>query len=75
MGNMHETLGLDPAGTGSRVWGRGDTKEESLRQSRLALTEYLSGTRRWNYWNEWVDNGFKFVTSEVDDTFMQSDPL
>ena len=68
---MFITFGLDPHNGSDRVWGQGDTEEESQRQCKLALGEYLAKTRRWNYWNELPDNGFKFVTQERDDTFMQ----
>jgi len=74
MGMMYETYGIDPSGTGARVWGRGDTKEESLRQCKLALNEYLAKTGRWSYWSEWVDNGFTFDTEERSDIYYQEDP-
>ena len=71
---MFVTFGLDPDNGADRVWGKGDTEEESKYQCKLALEEYLLGTRRWKYWHELPNNGFKFVTENRDDTFLLENP-
>ena len=62
-GDYYITDGLDPNGI-ARVYGGARTAKASEKECSLALNEYLAGTRRWNHWLEWVNNGFTFATEK-----------